>query len=312
MAEPCDPGRSARRAWLRGAAVAAAAVGVLSVTSLPSLAAPAGPASMSQLAAAPVLTGGHPVGAQPAPLTVPALTAWAVTRPTAPTPSPPSPPGSVSVEVNGGTGARSQAVNIIVLLTVMSIAPALLLLTTSFTKIAVVLSLTRNALGTPTIPPNQVLAGLALFLSIFVMSPVLSQVNEQGIQPYLKGTISEAQAFERAAAPLRVFMLKQTGKTELQTMIKLSKEKQPATEKDVSLATLIPAFILSELKAAFIIGFVVFVPFLVIDLVVSSTLMSMGMIMLPPIMISLPFKILLFVMVDGWSLIATSLVTSYH
>lgn len=248
----------------------------------------------------------------PAPLALPGLTAWAVTRPTAPTPSPPSPPGSVSVEVNGGTGARSQAVNIIVLLTVMSIAPALLLLTTSFTKIAVVLSLTRNAMGTPTIPPNQVLAGLALFLSIFVMSPVLSQVNEQGVQPYLKGTISETQAFERAAAPLRVFMLKQTGKTELQTMIKLSKEKQPATEKDVSLATLIPAFVLSELKTAFIIGFIIFVPFLVIDLVVSSTLMSMGMIMLPPIMISLPFKILLFVMVDGWSLIATSLVTSYH
>ncbi len=238
-------------------------------------------------------------GVQPAVLPVPA----------APDPTPG--PG-VSLSVNGGTGGRSQAVSIIIMLTILSIVPALLLLTTSFTKMIVVFSLTRNALGTPSIPPNQVLAGLALFLSIYVMSPVLSQVNEQGLQPYLKGTITEAQAFERGAAPLRTFMLKQTGRTELQTMIKLSKEAQPADEKDVSLTTLVPAFMLSELKAAFIIGFVIFVPFLVIDIVVSSTLMAMGMMMLPPIMISLPFKLLLFVLVDGWSLISTSLVGSYH
>ncbi len=224
----------------------------------------------------------------------------------------PTPGPGVSLSVNGGTGGRSQAVSIIIMLTILSIVPALLLLTTSFTKMIVVFSLTRNALGTPSIPPNQVLAGLALFLSIYVMSPVLSQVNEQGLQPYLKGTITEAQAFERGAAPLRTFMLKQTGRTELQTMIKLSKEPQPANEKDVSLTTLVPAFMLSELKAAFIIGFVIFVPFLVIDIVVSSTLMAMGMMMLPPIMISLPFKLLLFVLVDGWSLISTSLVASYH
>lgn len=244
------------------------------------------------------------------PVSSPSRVVTRAARPAAPSPRPS--PGGVSVQVDGGSAGRSQAVSIIILLTVLSIAPALLLLTTSFTKMVVVLSLTRNALGTPTIPPNQVLVGLALFLSIFVMSPVLSQVNEQAVQPFLKGTITEAQAFDRGSAPLRTFMLKQTGRTELQTMIKLSKEPQPATEKDVSMTTLVPAFILSELKAAFIIGFVIFIPFLVIDLVVSSALMSMGMMMLPPIMISLPFKLLLFVMVDGWSLITTSLVTSYH
>ena len=220
--------------------------------------------------------------------------------------------GNVSVNLDPGIGKPSQTISIILLLTVLSIAPALLMLCTAFTKIIVVLSLTRNALGTPTIPPNQVLAGLALFLSLFVMAPVLTQMNDQALQPYLKGTISQSQAFTKGVAPLRTFMLKETRKGELTTMIALSKGTRPAKAADVPLTTLIPAFVLSELKSAFIIGFVVFIPFLVIDLVVSSSLMSMGMMMLPPVMISLPFKLLLFVMVDGWDLIAKALVTSYH
>lgn len=223
-----------------------------------------------------------------------------------------SSPGNVSVNLDPGLGKPSQTVSIILLLTVLSIAPALLMLCTAFTKIIVVLSLTRNALGTPTIPPNQVLAGLALFLSLFIMAPVLTQMNDQALQPYLKGSISQSQAFTKGVAPLRTFMLKETRKAELTTMIALSKSARPAKAEDVPLTTLIPAFVLSELKSAFIIGFVVFIPFLVIDLVVSSSLMSMGMMMLPPVMISLPFKLLLFVMVDGWDMIAKALVTSYH
>ena len=232
----------------------------------------------------------------------------------APGPSPTSTksPGNVSVNLDPGLGRPSQTVSIILLLTVLSIAPSLLMLCTAFTKIIVVLSLSRNAIGTPTIPPNQVLAGLALFLSLFIMAPVLSEMNEQALQPYLKGTMTQSQAFDKGVAPLRTFMLKETRKTELSTMITLSKGTRPAKADDVPLTTLIPAFVLSELKSAFIIGFVIFIPFLVIDLVVSSSLMSMGMMMLPPVMISLPFKLLLFVMVDGWDLIAKALITSYH
>jgi flagellar biosynthesis protein FliP len=236
--------------------------------------------------------------------------------PAPPTPRPPTPratnPGNISVDLGTGVGKPSQTVSIILLLTVLSVAPALLMLCTSFTKVIVVLSLTRNALGTPSIPPNQVLAGLALFLSLFIMAPVLSQMNDKAVQPYLKGTITQAQAFDRGAAPLRTFMLKETRKAELATMISLSKSARPAKPEDVPLTTLIPAFVLSELQSAFIIGFVIFIPFLVIDLVVSSSLMSMGMMMLPPVMISLPFKLLLFVMVDGWDLISKALVSSYH
>ncbi len=228
-------------------------------------------------------------------------------------PTPPAAPGipAISVEV-GGTGGATQSVMIIAMLTVLSVAPALLLLTTSFTKIAVVLALTRQALGTPTIPPNQVLAGLALFLSVFVMSPVLSQSWNDGVQPFMEGKITNnTVALESAYAPLRDFMIAHTGKEELQTMVALSNQPQPADKTDVPAATLIPAFVLSELKSAFIIGFVIFIPFLIIDLVVASILMSMGMMMLPPIMISLPFKLLLFIMVNGWSLITSALVTSY-
>jgi len=241
----------------------------------------------------------------------PAVTALGA-LPATPTPKPGKGTGNVSVKVDPVGGKPSQTVSIILLLTVLSVAPALLVLTTSFTKVIVVLSLTRNALGTPTIPPNQVLAGLALFLSLFIMAPVLGQMNAKGVQPYLAGKITQQQAYERASAPLHDFMIRQTRKDELATMVKLSKEKPPAKPADVPMTTLIPAFVLSELKSAFIIGFVIFIPFLVIDLVVSSSLMSMGMMMLPPVLISLPFKLLLFVMVDGWDMVAKSLVTSYH
>lgn len=223
-----------------------------------------------------------------------------------------TPAPGISVNLEGGPEGRSQGVTIIVLMTILSIAPSILLLMTSFTKIAVVLALTRQAIGTPTIPPNQVIAGVALFLSLFVMGPVVNQVNEQAIQPYLNGSLTMTEAFSAGEAPLRTFMLRQTGEQELQTMVTLNPDQdQPANPEDVAFTTLVPAFVLSELKTAFIIGFVIFVPFLVIDLVVASVLMSMGMMMLPPIMISMPFKILLFIMVDGWSLITTALVSGY-
>ncbi len=234
------------------------------------------------------------------------------------TPNPPVDPDApgISIQLGGGAAGSglTQSVTIIILMTVLSIAPSLLLLTTSFTKIAVVLALTRQALGTPTIPPNQVLAGMALFLSLFVMGPVFAQSWNEGVQPVLANSanVDYTQAMERTYAPMRSFMLEHTGKTELQTMIALSDTPQPQDETDVPATTLIPAFVLSELKTAFIIGFVIFIPFLIIDLVVASILMSMGMMMLPPIMISLPFKLLLFIMVNGWALITTALVTSYR
>jgi flagellar biosynthetic protein FliP len=220
--------------------------------------------------------------------------------------------GTVSVNLDGLTNKPSSSLTVIIAITLLSVAPALLLMMTSFTKIVVVLSLTRNALGLQGVPPNQVLAGLALFLSLFVMGPVLSQVNHDGIQPYLDGTKSQSQAFGDGVKPLREFMLDHTRQDELAMLSNVADRELPATREEVPLTTLIPAFVLSELKSAFIIGFVIFIPFLIIDLVVSAALMSMGMMMLPPVMISLPFKILLFVLVDGWALIITALVQSYN
>jgi flagellar biosynthetic protein FliP len=208
--------------------------------------------------------------------------------------------------------APGQSVLIILLLTVLAIAPALLMMVTSFTRIVIVLSLTRNALGLQSIPPNQVVVGLSLFLSLFIMAPTLSKVNDTGLQPLLKGDKTFDQAWNSAQKPLKDFMLRETRSGELNLFIKASHAKPPKHREDVSLAALVPAFVLSEIKTAFIIGFVVFVPFLIIDLVVSSTLMSMGMFMLPPVLVSLPFKLLLFVMVDGWALIVKSLITSFH
>jgi len=226
-------------------------------------------------------------------------------------PTAPATPGGVTVDIGGLTDKPSTSVTVIIALTLLSLAPAILLTCTSFTKILVVLGLTRNALGLQQTPPNQVLAGLALFLSLFIMTPVLSAINHDGIQPYLHGTKTTAQAWDDGIKPLQKFMLKQTGDDELQLLTNVAHRDLPADETDVPMSTLVPAFILSELKQAFIIGFIVFIPFLVIDLVVSGALMALGMMMMPPVMVSLPFKLLLFVMVDGWALVIKSLVASY-
>ncbi|WP_434995940.1 flagellar type III secretion system pore protein FliP [Arthrobacter sp. Ld5] len=230
-------------------------------------------------------------------------------------PTAPAEPGSddgLSVEINGVNGAPSSAVLTLIGITLLSVAPALLLMMTSFTKIFVVLAMTRNALSLPSIPPNQVLAGLALFLSLFIMAPVLTEINSLAVQPYLDGATTFTEALTDGSGPLQTFMLAHTREEDLALMTRAAGQPNPEDAASVPLTTLIPAFMISELRAAFIIGFVIFVPFLVIDLVVSAALMSMGMMMLPPVMISLPFKILLFVLVDGWGLIITALVNSYQ
>lgn len=203
-------------------------------------------------------------------------------------------------------------VQIILLLTFLTLAPALLILVTSFTRIIVVLSLLRHALSTQQIPPNQVIIGLALFLTFFVMFPVFNEMNEQAVKPYMAKQISQREAFDRAVVPLRKFMFKQTREKDIALFIRAAKLPNPANEAAVPTRVLIPAFIISELKTAFQMGFMLFIPFLIIDMVVASVLMSMGMLMLPPIMISLPFKILLFVLVDGWNLLVQSLILSFH
>lgn len=220
-------------------------------------------------------------------------------------------PGGFTVEINGPDGEPSTAIVTLIGITLLSVAPALLLMMTSFTKIFVVLTMTRNALSLPSIPPTQVLAGLSLFLSVFIMAPVLMRVNELGVQPYLGGQMSFTEAVTAGTEPLRTWMLGLTRQEDIALITRAAGLDNPVTPDAVDMITLIPAFILSELRAAFIIGFVIFIPFLVIDLVVSSVLMSMGMMMLPPVMISLPFKILLFILVDGWGLIITSLISSY-
>ena len=196
-------------------------------------------------------------------------------------------------------------------MTILSLAPAILIMTTSFIRIIVVLSFLRSALATQQMPPNQVIVGLALFLTFFVMSPYLQQANEKGLQPYLNGTITQERAIDETVKPIREFMFKQTRESDLALFVNLSQAPQPDTPEDVSTLTLVPAFVISELKTAFQIGFMIYIPFIVIDMIVASTLMSMGMMMLPPVMISLPFKILLFVMVDGWHLIIRSLIVSF-
>nr|WP_241991014.1 flagellar type III secretion system pore protein FliP [Cryobacterium sp. Hh38] len=220
--------------------------------------------------------------------------------------------GGLSVDINGPNGAPSSAIVTLLGITLLSVAPALLLMMTSFTKIFVVLAMTRNALALPSIPPNQVLAGLALFLSLFIMSPVLTDINSVALQPYLDGTMTFTDALNLGSEPLRQFMMANTRGEDLALMTRAADQPNPDSPDDVTLLTLIPAFMISELRAAFIIGFVIFIPFLVIDIVVSAALMSMGMMMLPPVMISLPFKILLFILVDGWGLIITSLIGSYQ
>jgi flagellar biosynthetic protein FliP len=203
------------------------------------------------------------------------------------------------------------AVQILILLAGVTLVPALLFTVTGFTRILIVLGFIRSGLGTPAAPPNQVLVGIALFLTIFVMAPTFNQIKDTAFEPLQKGEISQTQALKRAEAPLRTFMFKQTRTKDLALFAKLGKLESPKTRADIPTYVLIPAFIISELKTAFQIGFMIFLPFLIIDLVVSSVLMSMGMMMLPPIFISLPFKILLFVLVDGWSLVTQSLVQSF-
>lgn len=196
-------------------------------------------------------------------------------------------------------------------LTVLALAPAILVMMTSFTRIVVVLAFVRSALATQQTPPNQVLIGLALFLTFFTMYPVWQEIQTRAVQPYLAGQITQAQALETAARPLRDFMLRQTREKDLALFVRMSKMEPPRTREDIPLRVLIPAFTISELKTAFQMGFLLYVPFLIIDLVVASTLMSMGMFMVPPVMISLPFKILLFVLVDGWYLVVKSLLESF-
>ncbi|MDD2189644.1 MAG: flagellar type III secretion system pore protein FliP [Eubacteriales bacterium] len=211
-------------------------------------------------------------------------------------------------------GEGADAVKIIIVLTMISLAPFLLLMMTCFTRIIIVLSFLRNALGLQQTPPNQVLIGLALFITFFIMQPVLTEVNETALQPYNDGLIETEVFLDRAAVPMKEFMLKQTGGEEVELFKSLSADKEAAAMHgaDIPLHIVVPAFITSELKRAFLIGFLLFLPFLIIDLIVSSTLMSMGMIMLPPVMISLPFKIMLFVIVDGWGLLIKTLVMTYN
>ncbi len=198
------------------------------------------------------------------------------------------------------------------LMTVLTLSPSILILMTSFTRVVVVLSFVRRAVGTQTLPSNQMIIGLSLFLTLFVMMPVFKTINEKALQPYLAEEINYKVALENAMGPLRHFMLKQTGEKDLALFVKLSKSPRPRTVEDLANTTIIPAFVIGELKTAFIIGFIVYIPFLVIDMVVASVLMSMGMMMLPPVMISLPFKLILFVLVDGWHLVIKQLVMSFR
>jgi flagellar biosynthetic protein FliP len=235
----------------------------------------------------------------------------APTSPTAPTaPTTPTSPGD-GVNISVGGGSPSNSITLILAITVLAVAPSILLLCTSFTKIIVVLGLTRNALGLQSSPPNQVLTGIALFLTLFVMGPVLSDINKDAVQPYLDGKVTVSQAYDAGVVPLKTFMLHNTRDEELKLMVNLSGEKKPKNKTDVSMTTLVPAFVLSELKSAFIIGLVIYIPFLVLDMLVSAGLMSMGMMMVSPSIVSLPFKLLLFVVVDGWAMITTALVGSY-
>lgn len=223
-----------------------------------------------------------------------------------------SAPGlTLTVEPAGQPKQVSSGVQLLILITILSLAPSLLVMTTSFARIIIVLSLLRNAIGTPQIPPNQVLVGLSLILTFFIMSPVYAQMDQAAIKPYLAGEIDQPTAFTNAMQPLREFMFKQTRQKDLELFLEMNHQERPNTLDDIPTVVLLPAFVLSELRTAFVMGFAIYIPFLIIDLVISSVLLSMGMMMLPPSLIALPFKILLFVMVDGWYLIIRSLSMSF-
>lgn len=212
----------------------------------------------------------------------------------------------------GGKDGLSSTIQILILLTVLTLLPAIILMMTSFTRFIIVFSLLRQALGLQQTPPNQVIIGLSLFMTLFVMSPVLNQAYTTGLEPYLEDKISQQEAFSNGIKPFRDFMFKQTREQELALFVELSKMEKPEGQNDIPSTVIIPAFITSELKTAFQIGFLLFIPFLIIDMVVASILMSMGMLMLPPIMISMPFKLMLFVLVDGWSLLVGSMIGSFR
>ena len=220
---------------------------------------------------------------------------------------------NITVGMNGSTSPQefSQGVQVLILLTVLTLAPSIVVMTTAFVRIVIVLALTRQAIGTASLPPNQVLVGLALILTFFVMTPTISKINETAYQPYLKNLITQEAALENASKPLRDFMFKQTKESELALFVKMAKLEKPKNKDDVPTYVLIPSFILSELKTGFKIGFVIFLPFMVIDLVVASVLVSMGMMFLPPTTIAMPFKLIMFVMVDGWYLVVKSLVEGF-
>jgi len=236
-----------------------------------------------------------------------------ITPPKAPAaPAAPAPSVTLTLGDTSSPDTIALTLKLMLLLTVLTLAPAILVLLTSFTRIIVVFHFLRQAVGTQSTPPNTILIGLALFLTYFIMSPVINQVYSDAFLPLMNNQIGYKEAFTAGMAPIRQFMLKQTREKDIALFVHLAKEKRPAKPEDVSNKVLVPAFVVSELKTAFQIGFLIFVPFLIIDMVVASVLLSMGMMMLPPVMVSLPFKILLFVMVDGWYLIVGSLVRSFH
>jgi flagellar biosynthesis protein FliP len=220
---------------------------------------------------------------------------------------------NVNISVGSANSPQqvAQGLQLLILLTVLTLAPSLLVMTTAFTRIVIVLSLVRQAIGTPTLPPNQVLVSLALILTFFVMAPTLDSINTTALQPYLNGKLAQTVALERGSKPIRQFMFKQTNEKDIALFVKLAKIQNPQTAAEVPTYVLLPAFVISELKTAFQLGFVVFLPFLIVDLVVSSILVSMGMLFLPPVTVSLPFKIILFVLVDGWHLLCQALVAGF-
>ncbi|HAR64512.1 MAG: flagellar biosynthetic protein FliP [Candidatus Margulisiibacteriota bacterium] len=224
----------------------------------------------------------------------------------------PLPNINIGVSQANSPAEMNTSLQVLILLTVLSLAPSLLIMMTSFTRIVIVLSFVRNALGTQQAPPTQLIVGLALFLTFFVMAPTFTKINDNAVKPFTAGKISQEEAMTQGMAPLRDFMFRQTRQKDLALFVQLAKLPRPKNRADIPTHVLISSFIISEIKTAFQMGFAVFVPFLVLDIVIASLLMSMGMMMLPPVMISLPFKILLFILVDGWSLVARSLVMSFH
>ena len=218
---------------------------------------------------------------------------------------------NINVGTANGPLDVSATLQLLGALTILSLAPSIVIMTTAFVRIVVVIGFLRNAMSTQNVPPNQVVIGLALFLTFYIMSPYWSAANDNGIQPYLEGRITQEEAIKNTLEPIREYMFKQTREADLALFVNLSDAERPNTQDDVSTFTLIPAYVISELKTAFQLGFMIYIPFIVIDMIVASTLMGMGMMMLPPVMISLPFKILLFVMVDGWHLLIKALVESF-